>query len=220
MDKSGYKTKSRDGAEGEEMLLPNRGLRQVLLLGLDGSGKSSFLWMCEHPGEVSLPPGGGGGSSAPPSASTTGVLRLTRKDVHVAAQQCAVNLDLAEVGGGERIRPFWPHYLKREIKTVAFFVDCSASARLGEAAVSLANLWTTIQSAAPFAAIVLVASKVDVASSRAPEEVCSEVLKLAKARNSAFPDNIQTAQLALRGNTGGRSSADALLQKLACLVLS
>ncbi|CAJ1347931.1 unnamed protein product, partial [Effrenium voratum] len=89
------------------------GSRQVLLLGLDNSGKSAFLWLAEHPTADTLP--------AQRLTATSGTQRLTRKEVPLA--EGVVDLEFCEVGGAAALRPFWHHYLKKELRCIAFFVN-------------------------------------------------------------------------------------------------
>ncbi|CAE8716761.1 unnamed protein product [Polarella glacialis] len=202
--------------DAEEEALIERGVRQVLLLGLDGSGKSSFLWMCEHPSELCLPSGRPSGCAAPPSATTVGVLRLTRKAVQHPLGGERVDLDLCEVGGGAQVRPFWSHYLTRQISVVAYFVDCSAPDRLDEAAGQLAKFYASQRS---FPQLLLVASKADSPGAWAPPKVREAVLSKLQAEIPAISELVQFGSLGLRDGVGGRSSADALLGQLVDLSL-
>ncbi|CAJ1347932.1 unnamed protein product, partial [Effrenium voratum] len=86
---------------------------EVLLLGLDNSGKSAFLWLAEHPTADTLP--------AQRLTATSGTQRLTRKEVPLA--EGVVDLEFCEVGGAAALRPFWHHYLKKELRCIAFFVN-------------------------------------------------------------------------------------------------
>jgi len=102
--------KRLDDASTSSQEMVHVGTRRVLLFGLDGSGKSSFMWMCEHPLVEELPAG-----EVP--QPTSGVLRLTRKDISVP-DGYKVDLDLCEIGGDERLRPFWPRYIARDVRTI------------------------------------------------------------------------------------------------------
>merc|ERR1719357_874758 len=102
--------------EGALMMeLPSRGKRKVLLLGLTGSGKSLTLWLSGHP------------TATEPSdeqvPATSGVQQLCRKAVGNCARDCSVDLELVEVGGNDQIRPYWKHYMKKDVDVLTFFVD-------------------------------------------------------------------------------------------------
>merc|ERR1740121_2483564 len=67
--KSLVRKKAAADQEKDKVELPSAGTRQVLLLGLEGAGKSCFLWLSEHPTMDKLQD-----ASLTPSA---GVVRLT-----------------------------------------------------------------------------------------------------------------------------------------------
>eukprot|EP00928_Gymnodinium_smaydae_P063841 TRINITY_DN47320_c0_g1_i1.p1 TRINITY_DN47320_c0_g1~~TRINITY_DN47320_c0_g1_i1.p1 ORF type:complete len:272 (+),score=64.16 TRINITY_DN47320_c0_g1_i1:43-858(+) len=224
---------SRDDEEEEaEAFLPSQGERQVLLLGLEGSGKSSFLWMCEHPRIPALPSSSASPPDAPgpplappPSASTAGVLRLTRKAVSAFNRTCSVDLDLAEVGGGKHVRPYWSHYITRQVDAIAFFVDASAPDRFDEAAAELARV---VESAAAKLGrtprLLLVASKADAQGAGRPDEVCLEVRSRAAAScEGVAAAVVRTSSLALVSGDGtsgsGRESTERLLSQIANVAL-
>jgi len=186
-------------------LLPLRGTRRVLLLGLEGSGKSSFLWLCEHPGEEQLP-------IAERLTPTAGVARTTRKAVPSLEEGCSVDLDLSEVGGGEQFRQFWPQYITREIRVLAFFVSASVEARLDEAAAQFATVCDALRTRAPTAQLVLVASRSGTDSP--PREV--HAMLCARAGPALEGHRPACVELAL-GSPDARASCDALLQTLADL---
>jgi len=128
------------------------GERQVLLLGLDGAGKSAFLWMCEHPEEAHLP------ASLEVLAATKGVARIMRKAVPSLASGLSLDLDLVEIGGGAVLRPFWPHYLTPKVNALVFFVDASAPERILEAAEQFAIICRAASQTAPRARLAVVAT--------------------------------------------------------------
>jgi signal recognition particle receptor subunit beta len=132
------------------------------MFGLDGSGKSSFLWLAEHPFIDTLP--------AEALQPTTGVLRLERKDVR-ARDGYAVDLDLCEIGGDERIRPFWSRYIETDVKVLVFLVDASAPERLGDAATQFGSIFTAARSAVPRIKALLVATRTDKPDSLSAAEV-------------------------------------------------
>lgn len=202
------------GRDVQTGLLASLGMRQVLILGLDGSGKSSFLWMCEHPGEPSLPVGCAGRPGAPPSESTVGVLRLMQKGVPHPDGGFVVDLDLTEVGGDGRVRPYWSRYLSRETAALVFLLDASQPSRLDEAAAELSAVLASARAgAAPSMRVLLVASKVDDPGARPSAEVFARVAAVAKVDLAG----IATAELALLGakDGAGRKSVEALLSSIA-----
>eukprot|EP00929_Paragymnodinium_shiwhaense_P095403 TRINITY_DN56513_c0_g1_i1.p1 TRINITY_DN56513_c0_g1~~TRINITY_DN56513_c0_g1_i1.p1 ORF type:complete len:257 (+),score=38.98 TRINITY_DN56513_c0_g1_i1:84-854(+) len=146
-----------DKAEEQEALLraraevPFAGTRRVLILGLDGVGKSCFMWMCEHPQASSL-------EGDAPGGATMGVRRFTRKSVVASDGSFSVDLDLCEVGGGEKVRPYWKHYAAPDLDVVAVFIAAAdlQTARLDEAAVHLVPAWTEIQRRSPRLKLCLV----------------------------------------------------------------
>jgi len=187
--------------------LRNMGERRVLICGLDNSGKSSFLWMCEHPSADELP--------TDEITSTSGVLRLTRKDVH-SRDDISVDLDFCEIGGDERLRPFWSRYVSSDIRVLAFFIDASKHERLQEAAAQFASIAAAARQVAPRIKMVLVASRTDLPGALAADEVHAQVLP----HLVAVPGQACAAcvQLPL-SRPGARSSAEAVLAKLAAMAL-
>ncbi|XP_078787030.1 ADP-ribosylation factor-like 10 isoform X1 [Oryzias latipes] len=100
-----------------------RGKRQVLVLGLDGAGKSSML--------QSLTSGD--------SAARRGRCRPTRGFNFISLNISAVQLDFLEVGGGEDLRRYWLDYL-RKTHVLVFVVDSSDRPRLPLAKAELHRL--------------------------------------------------------------------------------
>eukprot|EP00933_Yihiella_yeosuensis_P030729 TRINITY_DN24319_c2_g1_i1.p1 TRINITY_DN24319_c2_g1~~TRINITY_DN24319_c2_g1_i1.p1 ORF type:complete len:251 (-),score=39.86 TRINITY_DN24319_c2_g1_i1:606-1358(-) len=200
--------------DAEEDALINNGTRQVLLLGLDGSGKSSFLWMCEHPFKESLAASGGDGCAEPPTSSTMGVNRLTRKAIAHPAGGFTLDMDLCEVGGGAQIRPYWAHYITRKTAVIAFFVDASAPHTFSEAGQLLANTCEAARKVALSAKIVLVASKVDAAQARSESEVFQAVFSEAEKSLPSVQSAVRTFHVGLVKADSARRSADALLGEL------
>mmetsp|Transcript_55275 Transcript_55275/g.124525 ORF Transcript_55275/g.124525 Transcript_55275/m.124525 type:complete len:249 (+) Transcript_55275:90-836(+) len=200
---------SGKGSDEEAALLPSKGMQQVVLVGLDGAGKSSFLWMCEHPGDSQLPAPGA-------LKPTVGVLRLMRKGVPSAERGCLVDLDLSEVGGAEKIRPFWPHYITREVRALAFLVSATAPERLDEAAAQFVTVCDAFQSRTPFARFVLVASHSDAPGASSAEEIHTAIRS--RVGNAVDFDCVTCTELALHG-AHARASCDALLRILARLAV-
>ncbi|XP_077360752.1 ADP-ribosylation factor-like 10 [Festucalex cinctus] len=89
----------------------DRGKRQVLVLGLDGAGKSSML--------QGLTPGG----------AKRGRCRPTRGFNFISLSAPACQLNFLEIGGGEELRPYWAEYLIRT-HVLVYVVDSSDRSRL------------------------------------------------------------------------------------------
>mmetsp|Transcript_66216 Transcript_66216/g.184372 ORF Transcript_66216/g.184372 Transcript_66216/m.184372 type:complete len:247 (-) Transcript_66216:46-786(-) len=199
---------SARGAADEAALLPSVGTRQVLILGLEGAGKSSFLWLCEHPSEAQLPDGA-------PLSPTAGVHRLMRKEVPNHVRKCKVDLELCEVGGSRRVRPFWQHYMTRSIRALAFFVSAATADEAGEAAAAFVEACAAARSRMPSARFVLVVVRLGTAGALAPAEVREAVMS--RAVGTVDVDRVVCADLILAKGCGAaaRQSADELLAVLA-----
>ncbi|XP_041656692.1 ADP-ribosylation factor-like 10 [Cheilinus undulatus] len=100
-----------------------RGKRQVLVLGLDGAGKSSML--------QGLTPG--------ESAAKRGRCRPTRGFNFMSLNAPACQLDFLEIGGGEDLRRYWSDYLRRT-HVLVYVVDSSDRSRLPLAKAELHRL--------------------------------------------------------------------------------
>lgn len=100
-----------------------RSKRQVLVLGLDGAGKSSML--------QGLTPGG--------PAAKRGRCRPTRGFNFISLNAPAYQLDFLEIGGGEDLRRYWLDYLKRT-HVLVYVVDSSDRSRLPLAKAELHRL--------------------------------------------------------------------------------
>ncbi|XP_037543717.1 ADP-ribosylation factor-like 10 [Nematolebias whitei] len=97
--------------------------RQVLVLGLDGAGKSSML--------QGLTPG--------ESAMKRGQSRPTRGFNFLSLDAPACQLDFLEIGGGEDLRRYWLDYLRRT-HILVYVVDSSDRSRLPLAKAELHRL--------------------------------------------------------------------------------
>lgn len=184
------------------------GARRVLLFGLDGAGKSSFLWMCEHPLEHELP-------ADQALQPTSGVVRLTRKDVR-AQSNLEVDLDFGEVGGDARLRPYWSRYVARDVKVLVFMIDASAPERLQEAATQFAAVAAAGLKVAPRMKLLLVASRTDAPGAITAAEVHARLDGLINFTEEI--GRIGCVQLALRGPSA-RGSLGDLLALLANMAL-
>ncbi|KAA8586491.1 ADP-ribosylation factor-like 10 [Etheostoma spectabile] len=97
--------------------------RQVLVLGLDGAGKSSML--------QGLTPG--------EPAARRGRCRPTRGFNFMSLNVPACQLDFLEIGGGEDLRRYWSDYL-RKTHVLVYVVDSSDRSRLPLAKAELHRL--------------------------------------------------------------------------------
>ncbi|XP_041808549.1 ADP-ribosylation factor-like 10 [Chelmon rostratus] len=100
-----------------------RGKRQVLVLGLDGAGKSSML--------QGLTPG--------EAAAKRGRCRPTRGFNFMSLNAPACQLDFLEIGGGEDLRRYWSDYLRRT-HVLVYVVDSSDKSRFPLAKAELHRL--------------------------------------------------------------------------------
>uniref|UniRef100_A0A3Q4BLG1 ADP-ribosylation factor-like 10 n=1 Tax=Mola mola TaxID=94237 RepID=A0A3Q4BLG1_MOLML len=100
-----------------------RGRRQVLVLGLDGAGKSSML--------QGLTPG--------QSAPKRGCCRPTRGFNFMSLNVPDCQLDFLEIGGREDLRRYWSEYLRRT-HILVYVVDSSDRSRLPLAKTELHRL--------------------------------------------------------------------------------
>jgi len=197
--------KAQDKKTSATTALLSRGTRKVLVLGLDGSGKSSFLWLSNNPTAEQLPK-----ERLPP---TTGVQRLTRKELEY--EHGLLDLDMSEVGGSLPIRPFWRRYMSKDINVLVFFVDASAPDRFGEAVLQFAVAQGAAAACAPRARFVIVASRVDAPGAVPAKEVHAAIVRGA-AGVPIDATSIVTTELALCG-PGARASVDDFLEVLASL---
>ena len=105
---------------------------KVMLLGLDGSGKSSLLEYWLRGEAVERPP--------PP---TTGfnIQELSEPPPHAWAWRGGIKLNIWELGGAKAIRPYWSRYFDDSrsgpARTVVFVVDGADTARFAEAEATL-----------------------------------------------------------------------------------
>ncbi|XP_022076875.1 ADP-ribosylation factor-like 10 isoform X1 [Acanthochromis polyacanthus] len=98
-----------------------RGKRQVLVLGLDGAGKSSML------------------QGLTPGEAKRGRCRPTRGFNFMSLDVPAYQLDFLEIGGGEDLRRYWMDYLRRT-HVLVYVVDSSDRSRLPLAKAELHRL--------------------------------------------------------------------------------
>ncbi|XP_023117021.1 ADP-ribosylation factor-like 10 isoform X1 [Amphiprion ocellaris] len=98
-----------------------RGKRQVLVLGLDGAGKSSML------------------QGLTPGEAKRGRCRPTRGFNFMSLDAPACQLDFLEIGGGEDLRRYWMDYLRRT-HVLVYVVDSSDRSRLPLAKAELHRL--------------------------------------------------------------------------------
>lgn len=97
--------------------------RQVLVLGLDGAGKSSVLQGLSRSEPRSGP--NTGPRTEPRSRST----RPTRGFNFISLRAPRCQIDFLEIGGGEDLREYWSEYL-RKTHVLVFIVDSSDRSRL------------------------------------------------------------------------------------------
>ncbi|XP_056206457.1 ADP-ribosylation factor-like protein 10 [Falco biarmicus] len=125
--------------------------RQVLVLGLDGAGKSSVLhYICSQTARERIAPTHGFNS----------------------AQLCVegLEMDLLEVGGSQNLRAYWPHYLS-QAHVLVFVVDSVDRSRLLVARQELHALLA----AEPQLPLVVLANKQDKSNALSAAELQEEL---------------------------------------------
>ncbi|NXR16072.1 ARL10 protein, partial [Semnornis frantzii] len=125
--------------------------RQVLVLGLDGAGKSSILhYICSRRARKSI---------APTYAFNS-------------AQLCVegLEMDLLEVGGSQNMRAYWHHYLS-QAHVLVFVVDSEDRSRLLTARQELHALLD----AEPLLPLVVLANKQDKSNALSTAELWEEL---------------------------------------------
>lgn len=208
-----YQTRSYSNAatpDADEHM-PILGFKRVLLLGFEGAGKTAFLWMCEHPLATELP------QVSDVHQPTGGVFRLTRKGVLVPGHRYIVDLDLSEVGGGKLLRPYWSQYITRDVDVLAFLVDASTPDQLEEVATQFGATCAVARAAAPFARVVLIATRVGAPNAMAASEVHARVRRWMP--ESVDGNRVVFSELEDLRGPSAQASADALLHKLARLAV-
>ncbi|NXY50156.1 ARL10 protein, partial [Ceuthmochares aereus] len=143
----------RTGADLAGTADPGHGLdwRQVLVLGLDGAGKSSVLhYICSQTAREHMAPTHGFNS----------------------AQLCVegLEMDLLEVGGSQNLRAYWPDYLS-EAHVLVFVVDSVDRSRLLTARQELHALLA----AEPRLPLVVLANKQDKSDALSAAELQEEL---------------------------------------------
>lgn len=201
--------KSREPAADAAPLLESIGTRRVLLLGLDGAGKSSTTWMCDHRDIGSLP-------QEDVQEPTQGFNRLTVKDIPLKTGNGLLDLDLMEVGGNERIRPYWGRYITTDIDVVVFMVDSTQPERFEEVAKLLVSVCDSARnvSRGRRPQLMLVATKGDSADARPAAQVHTELRTLADT--GVDWSRISLSELTLR-DIQGRLSLETFLGDVANL---
>ncbi|NWX38799.1 ARL10 protein, partial [Steatornis caripensis] len=125
--------------------------RQVLVLGLDGAGKSSVLhYICSQTAREHIAPTHGFNSA----------------QLYVEG----LEMDLLEVGGSQNLRAYWPHYLS-EAHVLVFVVDSVDRSRLLTAREELHALLAM----EPRLPLVVLANKQDKSDALSTAELCEEL---------------------------------------------
>ncbi|NXJ56939.1 ARL10 protein, partial [Spizaetus tyrannus] len=130
---------------------PQLDWRQVLVLGLDGAGKSSVLhYICSQTARDHIAPTYGFNSA---QLSVEGL-----------------EMDLLEVGGSQNLRAYWPHYLS-QAHVLVFVVDSVDRSRLLTARQEL----HTLLAAEPQLPLVVLANKQDKSDALSTAELREEL---------------------------------------------
>ncbi|XP_009948385.1 PREDICTED: ADP-ribosylation factor-like protein 10, partial [Leptosomus discolor] len=125
--------------------------RQVLVLGLDGAGKSSVLhYICSQTARERIAPTHGFNS--------------------VQLYVEGLEMDLLEVGGSQNLRAYWPHYLS-QADVLVFVVDSVDRSRLLTARQEL----HTLLAAEPRLPLIVLANKQDKSDALSAAELQEEL---------------------------------------------
>ncbi|KAF0022765.1 ADP-ribosylation factor-like 10 [Scophthalmus maximus] len=170
-----------------------RGRRQVLVLGLDGAGKSSML--------RGLTPG-------EPAAKRGGRCRPTRGFNFMSLNAPACQLDFLEIGGGEDLRRYWSEYLRRT-HVLVYVLDSADRGRLPLAKAELHRLLR----AEPHLPAVILGNKQDQPGAAGVSE-----LREALSLGSLSPDRKLFLLAAQLDSDGGPRNLDAVQDLLLQLV--
>ncbi|NXN41245.1 ARL10 protein, partial [Rhinoptilus africanus] len=161
---------------------PQLDWRQVLVLGLDGAGKSSVLhYICSQTARDRIPPTHGFNSA----------------QLFIEGME----MDLLEVGGSQNLRSYWPHYLS-EAHVLVFVVDSVDRSRLLTARQELHALLAT----EPRLPLIVLANKQDKSNALSVAELWEELAlhtlsgqrELFLLPTSATWDSLSTATSVLR----------------------
>uniref|UniRef100_A0A8C6T981 ADP ribosylation factor like GTPase 10 n=1 Tax=Neogobius melanostomus TaxID=47308 RepID=A0A8C6T981_9GOBI len=175
--------------------------RQVLVLGLDGAGKSSVLQGLSRSGP----------DTEPRTEQRSQPTRPTRGFNFISLRVPRCQIDFLEIGGGEDLRGYWSDYLRRT-HILVFIVDSSDWSRLSVAKSELHRLL----GAEPQLPVVVLANKQDKAGAASISELrealslqsVSEERKLFLLAAQLDPDAIP------KNSTTGLQSFQDLLQQL------
>ncbi|NWW93447.1 ARL10 protein, partial [Rhynochetos jubatus] len=133
------------------LVLPQLDWRQVLVLGLDGAGKSSVLhYICSQTARERIAPTHGFNSA----------------QLYIEG----LEMDLLEVGGSQNLRAYWPHYLS-QAHVLVFVVDSVDRSRLLTARQELHALLA----AEPRLPLVVLANKQDKSDALSVAELREEL---------------------------------------------
>ncbi|NXL86166.1 ARL10 protein, partial [Alectura lathami] len=130
---------------------PQAEWKQVLVLGLDGAGKSSVLhYLCSQKARTHIPP----------------TLGFNSAQLHIDG----LEMDLLEVGGSQNLRDYWPLYLS-DAHVLVFVVDSVDRSRLLTARQELHALLAE----EPRLPLVVLANKQDKSGALSTEELQEEL---------------------------------------------
>ncbi|XP_074694375.1 ADP-ribosylation factor-like protein 10 isoform X1 [Strix aluco] len=130
---------------------PQLDWRQVLVLGLDGAGKSSVVhYICSQTAREHIAP--------------------TRSFNSAQLYVEGLEMDLLEVGGSQNLRVYWPHYLS-QAHVLVFVVDSVDRSRLLTARQEL----HTLLAAEPRLPLVVLANKQDKSDALSAAELREEL---------------------------------------------
>jgi small GTP-binding protein len=140
------------GAQLGHVITTGRDTR-VVMVGLDGAGKTTILYQLKLDEEV----------------STTPTIGFNVETIYY--KNC--RLTVWDVGGQDKLRTLWKHYFSDTV-AVVFVVDSSDITRFDEAATELHNVLKDLEKNV---ALLVIANKQDLNHSRPPKEI-STALRL------------------------------------------
>ncbi|XP_013385263.1 ADP-ribosylation factor-like protein 3 [Lingula anatina] len=165
--------------------------KRILVLGLDGAGKSSFLACLSNQDNKSSPL---------PTDGFNVICLQTEK----------VALDIWEIGGGETVRKYWPNFLQ-DTDLLVYMVDSSNEARFPEAYTELHILLGDER--LKKVPILILANKQDVPNAFSPQKVM-DALGLSNMSTKEHNSYFLGLQVPPLGQKVGVKDAEKLMARL------
>ncbi|KAF8785902.1 ADP-ribosylation factor-like protein 3 [Argiope bruennichi] len=148
-----FQNKKRMIDEGfEDIAIADDSVKKILVLGLSGAGKSTFLTQLSKSENNSVQPDNNGG--------------LNVVSVHYKKGRI---LNFSEMGGSENIRIYWLNFVQ-DTDLLIFIVDSTDEHRLAESVKELRILTACDRKSTP---IVILANKQDLENAASPENIAA-----------------------------------------------